>query len=540
MAVFTRRRALAGLVVLGAGLVVVAVLGRSYVLARAESELTQRGCTAQAMGWSGMRLRASDIQCPGASIGSATVQPWPLAITLRNADVDLAAWLPTLADNIGNDEQAISTLSHTASLLATARVEGLSVRMGELVLVRDLRGGLDPIQLEGPDFLLSQQEDTLRVEHRRVIEGPPVRGEVQLVATWNITEDQIQGSLTSTSLSVSHELLAPEPLTGLAMELIFDGSTGGMERPWLRGSASLGGPQARWQAQLDDEGLPVLDLELPDSPAAELLAPFAPIVPELDLATIQGDIGLAAQWKPGRDLQVTPRIVDLEVEGALEPDLGLDWGAFTYLIRDDADERVPRRSGDNTAGWTPMAEISPDLVHALLAAEDSAYFRHAGYHLPAIQEALNADLAAGEVVRGGSTLTQQLAKNLFLDGEQTAARKLRELLLAVELDHTLGKDRVLELYLNVVEFGPGIHGVAAASERYFMKKPSRLALHEAVFLAALLPSPRSAYEHWYLQGRPNRTRMALILDNMVDGQWIGPRQAERAKQARLSLVPPPK
>ncbi len=535
-----RRRLLVGLTVLAAAGLVAVPLARSWALTRAEAELAQRGCTAQAMGWAGARLRASNIACPGVDIGSASVQPWPLAITLRSAEVDLAAWLPTLAGGVADDEQAVATMSETAGLLATATVQGLTIRMGDRVLASDLAGGLDPIHLEGPGFVLVQDEDTLRVEHSRSLEGPLVRGGLRVELSWDIPADTLEGQLTGSGLSISHPLLAPEPLTGISLSLDFEGSTGGMERPWLRGSASLGGPIARWQAQLDDQGLPVMDLALPDSPAAELLAPFEPIVPELRRARVEGSLGLTAHWEPGRALAVRPNIVDLQVHGALEPGVDLSWGAFTTMVLDEEGERVPRRCGDGTPGWTPLEDISPDLVHALLAAEDSAYFRHAGYHLPALQEALDADIAAGEVVRGGSTLTQQLAKNLFLDGEQTVARKLRELLLAVELDRSLGKDRVLELYLNVVEFGPGLHGVAAASERYFMKKPARLELHEAVFLAALLPSPRRAYEQWYLQGRPNRARMAAILDNMVDGQWIGARQANRAKQARLSLVPPPK
>ena len=515
-------------------------MARSWALVRAEAELTQRGCTAQSLGWAGFRLRASQIGCPGVTVASASVQPWPLAITLRGAEIDLEAWLPTMASGSLTESDSAASLGETAGLLATARVQGLTVRSGERVLVHDLRGGLDPIQLEGPDFRLAQQDDTLVLEHSRALEGPAVRGTMRLTAKWNVADDTIQGTLTCTSMALHHPLLSSMPLTGLPLELDFEGSTGNMERPWLRGSVGLGGPLARWQAQLDDQGLPVLDLELPDSPAQLLLAPLAPIAPELDRAKVGGTLGLTAHWEPGRTLQLTPRLVDLWVEGALEPDLGLDWGAFTYQVRDEDGERVPRRTGDGTPGWTPLEGTAPDLLHAVLAAEDSAYFRHTGYHPPAIQEALDADIAAGEVVRGGSTLTQQLAKNLFLDGNQTLARKLRELLLAVELDRSLGKDRVLELYLNVVEFGPGIHGVAAASERYFMKQPGRLSLHEAVFLAALLPSPRTAYEQWYLQGRPNRVRMAAILDNMVDGEWIGANQAARAKRAQLSLVPPPK
>ncbi len=540
MASLTRRRVLIVLTLLAALLAIGVVVGRGYAISRAEAELAQRGCTADALTWAGPKLRASRIRCPGVEIGSASMQPWPLSITLRAAEVDLEAWLPSQSRGAGDSEQRARDLSRTAGLLATAQVQGLTLRMGEEVLIRDLKGGLDPIDLHAPDFRLIQREEILELSHRRELDGETLRGLFEIELSWDLQADAIEGRLRGSGIIIQHPLLADRPLPGLALDASFEGSTGQMVAPWLEGDLGFGGPRATWRASLDDEGLPVLELELPDSPADEVLAPLAPLAPEIDRATIRGALGLSVHWEPARSLSITPRIAELWVDGAVEPGLGLDWGAFTYMVRDEEGERVPRRSGEGTPGWTPLEAISPDFVHAVLAAEDSAYFRHEGYHLPAIQAAIDADIEAGEVVRGGSTLTQQLAKNLFLDGEQTLARKLRELLLAVELDRSLGKDRCLELYLNIVEYGPGLYGVGAASERFFMKRPERLALHEAVFLAALLPSPRSAYERWYLGNRPNRARMTAILDNMVDGEWIGPRHAAQAKRARLSLVPPPR
>jgi hypothetical protein len=534
-----KRALLIGLPLLGLGLGAGWIAGRGYVVAQAEAALSQRGCAAQGMGWRGVELRLSEIACPGVAVNHATARPWPRSITLHGADVDLAEILPSLGSGELSQEDNAVALGQLASLLEITRVEDLSVRMGERPLAEGLSGSLGPIMLEGEGLRFAQIDHGYQLELSRGLEGPTVRGLVELRAEWEVGSGAIQGQLHGRGLILSHPMLAAEPLTGLDLTVAFEGNDGDFEHPTLTGSADLGGPSALWTAGLDAEGLPSLEIELPDSPAAAVLEPLAPIVPELALATVEGSMGLSLRWKPWRSLEIEPRIAELVVQGAVEPDLGLDWGAFTYRIQDEHGERVPRRSGDGTPGWTPLERISPDLVHAVLAAEDSAYHRHAGYHLPAIQEALDADIEAGGVVRGGSTLTQQLAKNLFLDGEQTLARKLRELLLAVELDRSLGKDRVLELYLNVVEFGPGLHGVAAASERYFMKRPARLSPTESVFLAALLPSPRRAYEQWYLQGRPNRVRMAAILDNMVDAGWLGQREADRHKRGALSLVPPP-
>jgi hypothetical protein len=533
------RRLAVGLLVASAVLAGGWVVGRGYVLARAEAVLAQRGCVAQHLGWAGLELQASELRCPGVDIASAVARPVPRSIRLRGVQVDLAEILPGLGGGETSSEAAAPRLGSLAGLLAVTRVEGLDVRLGERVIAQGLAGSLGPILLEGEGVRFAQTEQGYAIEHQRVLEGPTLRGPLELQASWRVDSGAIEGKLRGRGLSLTHPLLAEAPLTGLDLALDFTGDDGELERPRLEGSASLGGPVARWSAELDAEGLPDLRLELPDSPAGEVLRPLAPVVPELALAEVEGTIGLSAHWRPGRSLTLRPNLAQLEVRGAVEPGLDLDWGAFTYPISDEAGERVPRRSGDGTPGWVPIEGVSLDLVHAVLAAEDSAYHQHEGYHMPAIQEALDADIAEGRVVRGGSTLSQQLAKNLFLDGEQTIARKVRELLLAVELDRSLGKDRVLELYLNVVEFGPGLHGVGPACERYFMKKPDRLALQEAVFVAALLPSPRRAYEQWYLQGRPNRARMAAILKNMVDAGWLGLPAAERAKRAPLSLVPPP-
>jgi len=139
------------------------------------------------------------------------------------------------------------------------------------------------------------------------------------------------------------------------------------------------------------------------------------------------------------------------------------------------------------------------------------------------------------VWRGGSTLTPQLAKNLFLDGTRTYARKARELLYAVEMERELGKQRILELYLNVVEWGPGIYGARRAADAYFLKSPAGLLPEEAAWLASILPSPRSGWTDQYLRDRPNLGRVGQILDQMAD---LDPDARAAAKGRRVRFVPP--
>jgi monofunctional biosynthetic peptidoglycan transglycosylase len=198
-----------------------------------------------------------------------------------------------------------------------------------------------------------------------------------------------------------------------------------------------------------------------------------------------------------------------------------------------------RTSGEGSADWVPLRQVSPHLRAAVLAAEDSAFASHNGIDPQNIRDAMADNQASGEIVRGGSTLTQQLAKNLFLDGERTMERKLREALLAVELDRELGKDRVLELYVNIVEWGPDVWGIGPASDLYFLRDASQLPPNEAAFLAALLPSPKRYYKSWYLGGRERRGTVQRILDNMYYGGALSKDDAKRWGKAPLRPIPPP-
>lgn len=140
--------------------------------------------------------------------------------------------------------------------------------------------------------------------------------------------------------------------------------------------------------------------------------------------------------------------------------------------------------------WVPYARISPALKRAVLVAEDAAFWRHEGIDVEQIRESLERDLEKGSFLRGGSTITQQLAKNLFLSPTKNPLRKLRELLIARRLEAALSKTRILELYLNVIEWGDGIYGAEAASRAYFGKPAAQLAPEEAALLAACIINPR--------------------------------------------------
>jgi monofunctional glycosyltransferase len=140
--------------------------------------------------------------------------------------------------------------------------------------------------------------------------------------------------------------------------------------------------------------------------------------------------------------------------------------------------------------WVPLSGISPHLRHAVVAAEDASFFTHEGFDWEGIKEAAKYNLEAGELKRGGSTITQQLAKNLYLSSERSLFRKAREALITRSLEQHLTKKRILELYLNVAEWGRGVYGAEAAARHHFGKPSRDLTADEAAWLAAILPSPR--------------------------------------------------
>ena len=143
--------------------------------------------------------------------------------------------------------------------------------------------------------------------------------------------------------------------------------------------------------------------------------------------------------------------------------------------------------------WVSYGRISPWLVRSVLAGEDSRFFDHSGFDWEEIQKALEKDWDDKGFTRGASTISQQLAKNLFLSTSKNPLRKAHETLITWELERVLGKRRILELYLNVIEWGDGIYGAEAASRHYFDVSASALGPDQAAFLSAIIPNPRGAY-----------------------------------------------
>ncbi len=168
--------------------------------------------------------------------------------------------------------------------------------------------------------------------------------------------------------------------------------------------------------------------------------------------------------------------------------------------------------------WVPMSTIPEIIVRAVLTAEDDTFFQHEGVNYKAAWEALMHDVQKGRFARGGSTITQQMIKNVLLSREKTISRKLREYVLARKAEQVISKRKILELYLNEVEWGDNIYGIEAASRFYLDKHVFELNAAEAALLAGMLPNPR--YYNPYKRPEKARSRQERVLKNMLQGKLI--------------------
>ena len=159
--------------------------------------------------------------------------------------------------------------------------------------------------------------------------------------------------------------------------------------------------------------------------------------------------------------------------------------------------------------WVPYERISAHLKRAIVAAEDARFLDHEGFDWEAIQKAHEKNLKVGRIVAGGSTISQQLAKNLFLSGSRSPWRKGQEAIITVMLETMMSKRRILEIYLNVIEWGDGVFGAEAAARHYFRLPASQLSAEQAARLASMVPNPRFYDRNRNAPWLSTKTRMVL-------------------------------
>lgn len=194
-------------------------------------------------------------------------------------------------------------------------------------------------------------------------------------------------------------------------------------------------------------------------------------------------------------------------------------------VQAKAEQCVKRSLSNKKAqvNWTPLRSMNRDLIYAIVMSEDSTYFEHSGLNFDAILNALAVNLKKRKYAYGASTITQQVAKNVFLSKEKTLERKFREFFITLELERHFTKNEILELYLNVAAFGPEIYGITAASWYYFKKPPSKINAAEGAFMALMLPAPQKNHHTLFVNRNLTATkkrRIRRILRDMLYQEMI--------------------
>jgi len=209
---------------------------------------------------------------------------------------------------------------------------------------------------------------------------------------------------------------------------------------------------------------------------------------------------------------------------------------FKRQIYSSSGEMKEVTSGYGRSGWVSFLSISPYMAKAVVTTEDPGFWGHHGFDMEAIRNSLAENVKDRKFTRGASTIPMQLAKNMFLSRDKTATRKLQEFFLTMVVDQKMTKDRILEMYLNIIEFGPNLYGIGPAAHFYFDENPSQLSLGQAVFLSSILPKPRAIY--FSPDGALNdgkRNQVVLILDLMQRRGSITDEECKLAKEETITF-----
>ncbi|MCG6921788.1 MAG: transglycosylase domain-containing protein [Acidobacteria bacterium] len=279
-----------------------------------------------------------------------------------------------------------------------------------------------------------------------------------------------------------------------------------------------------------------LDLEVERLELARLLVTAGLEPPAEDLGSAALTVHLSGRLRDPANLVVTQR-VDFTPPPRVPPSLERLRGPFVHSTEAFDGRPVAIEVSPDSPDFVALSEVPPLFLRALLTAEDAGFYSHPGIDLRELPSAIAKNLSRGGFVRGASTISQQVVKNLFLSKEKTIGRKLEEVSLALLLDATLGKSRLLEIYLNIVEWGPGLYGLRPAARHYFGVEPQALTPKQMVFLVSLLPGPVK-YQHSFEDGVPTPYfdgLMATLLAKLAAASALSEAEYVAALAAPLGL-----
>jgi hypothetical protein len=344
----------------------------------------------------------------------------------------------------------------------------------------------------------------------------------------------VRGRVHLVGAAIDSERVAEEPVHGISVLMQGKGTWLPLQRRLEvgQGSIEIGQAKVNLSGALEwapDHYLFDFDADLPSTKCGDAVGAIPDdLLGELTEFTWDGALaGSLSVEVDSRALDETTLDIDVMdsctfVNVPEMADLSRIEEPFTHTVEEPDDTVFEMETGPGSENWVPLDSISPLLVHAVLAHEDAAFFEHAGFAPWAIEKALTRNLQEGGFVLGASTVTMQLAKNLFLRREKKLARKVQEVLLTWWLEHSLEKPDILELYLNIIEYGPELYGIGNATRHYFGRPPSDVSPAEAVFIATILPDPKDYHDQYERErlSRGTRNRMKRQLENMFEKERI--------------------
>ena len=470
---------------------------------------------------------------------------WPL-LRLENVDVDAGHGVRLHADRISATWPARLRLAVRSGWLtgpaeikvsapATAwDVAGLRSGDLQLTLVAPRPGLSLRKRSDGAGSAWSVEARELDVGHlfdiRRdnhpLLDGGVTSGRVELRSNKETLRFHIDLSARGTRVAALSESAEDDPQLGEPTDvaLRFDGTWRGpkntIDIPDLH--ATVAGASLSGSLALRDlDSNPSIDLALG--------------VQQLDFAQLLGTSGLAIPDSlgvpPGGTTELGIAAIDLQVHGRLAdpaslkvtqkidfkpprqipPGIARLLSDFTFTPDDGSGPHRPVDVSNASPDFIPLRDVPPLFVRTLLLAEDSSFYGHRGVDFRELPVALLANWSRGGAARGASTLTQQLAKNLFLSRDKQLGRKLQELAITFLLESALGKDRILEIYLNIIEWGPDLRGLRPAARTYFGREPQALTPAQMAFLVSIIPAPIK-YQSSFAHGTPGPGLQKLVDD----------------------------